>query len=113
MENNYLDKLMKLLNQTHPRLIPTYKLEFRNVFGAVAGYINNNIFITYGDFGVGLKLPPKTLKNTFKERGVKHLKYFPNVHIKKEYAVIPKNIIENKKQFKKLLDKSIKYINAI
>ncbi len=29
------------------------------------------------------------------EKGVKHLKYFPKGHVKKEYAVLPKRILED------------------
>ena len=87
----------------------TRQLEFKNCFGAVAGYIDGHIFISCGKFGVALRLPPETLDNIFKEKGVKHLKYFPNGHIKKEYAVLPKRIIENEQQFKELIEKSIKY----
>ena len=77
--------------------------------GAIAGYVDGRIFISCGKFGVALKLPPETLENVFKEKGVKYLKYFPNGHIKKEYAVFPKRIMKSKQRFKGLIDKSIKY----
>ena len=109
MKNTYFEKVTTLLKQARPRLATTYQLTFNNVFGAVAGYVNGHIFVSCGRFGVALRLPSKVLEDLFKDKGVKHLKYFPNGHIKKEYAVLPKRIIEDKRQFKKLLDKSIKY----
>ena len=109
MHNKYLDKLESLLNHTCPRLSITHKLEFKNCFGAATGYVNGNIFISCGKFGVALKLPPETLAGLFEEKGVLHLKYFQKGHIKKEYAIIPKWMIENENHFKKLLDKSINY----
>ncbi|MBI1821310.1 MAG: TfoX/Sxy family protein [Nitrospirae bacterium] len=87
----------------------THQLEFKNCFGAVTGYIDGHIFISCGKFGVALRLPPEILASLFDEKGVKPLKYFPNGHIKKEYAVLPQEIIENKQRFKELLDESIKY----
>ena len=113
MKNNYLDKLTALLKQTRPRLVSTHKLEFKNVFGAVGGYVGGNIFISCGKFGVALRLPSETLESVFKEKGVKHLKYFPKGHVKKEYAVLPRRILENKKQFRKLVDKSIVYTHTL
>jgi len=108
VKNKYLDRLTTLLEQTDSKLTATYRLEFKNVFGAVAGYINGNIFISCGKFGIALKLPPpEFLAELFKEKGIKHLQYFPNGHVKKEYAVIPQRIIENKQRFKKILYKSI------
>ncbi len=41
--------------------------------------------------------------------GVKKLKYFPNGHVKKEYAILPKRILEDPTRLKKLVDQSIRY----
>ena len=109
MQNKYFEKITKLLEKSVSKFAIKDRLEFKNVFGAVGGYINGRIFISYGKFGVALRLPPETLHILFQENDVKQLKYFPNGHIKKEYAVLPKRIIEDKQQFKKLLDKSIEY----
>ncbi len=94
MQNNYLDELTKLLKQARPRLTTTHQLEFKNVFGAVAGYVDGNIFMSCGKFGIALRLPPEILESVFKEKGVERLKYFPKGHIKKEYAVLPKQLLE-------------------
>ena len=110
MKSNHLDKLTEILKQARPRLAFTHQLKFKNVFGAVGGYVNGNIFISCGKFGVALRLPPEVLESIFKEKGVKRLKYFSKGHIKKEYAVLPERISRNKKQFKKLLDESIDYV---
>ena len=101
-----------LLQQVRPKLSTTHQLEFKNVFGAVGGYVNGHIFISCGRFGIALRLPPKVVEILFKEKGIKHLKYFPNGHIKKEYAVIPKWIMEDNYKFKKLVDESIKYVTS-
>ena len=107
MNNAYLIRLTILLKQARPKLASTHRLAFKNVFGAVGGYANGRIFISCGAFGVALKLPPETLEALFQEKSVTHLKYFQKGHIKKEYAVLPKRILNNKRRFRKLLDKSI------
>lgn len=109
MGNNYSGKLIKLLEQTRPKLATQHQLEFKNVFGAVGGYIDGRIFVSCGKFGVAFRLPSSTLDALFREKEGKHLKYFPNGHIKKEYAVLSKGVLENKHQLKKLTDESIKY----
>ena len=109
MNYKYFNKITKLLSQARLGPARTRRLEFKNCFGAVAGYIDGHIFIACGKFGVALRLPTETLDNVFKEEGVKHLKYFPNGHIKKEYAVLPKRITKSKQRFKGLIDRSIKY----
>jgi len=113
MENKYLNKITALLKQARPKLSTTHQLEFKNVFGAVGGYVNGKIFVSYGKFGAAFRLPPDTLDTLFQEKEAKHLKYFPNGHIKKEYAVLSKRILENKHQLKRLIDKSIKYVLSL
>ena len=109
MNNKYFKKIKVLLEQAVPRLATPQQLTFKNVFGAVGGYVHDHIFIAFGRFGIALKLPPEILDNLFQEKGVKHLKYFPKGHIKKEYAVLPKRMIEDKTYFKKLIHQSIKH----
>ena len=106
--NKYFDKVTKLLKQARPKLTTTHRLSFKNVFGAVGGYVNGRIFISCGAFGVALKLPLETRAAIFREKDIRHLKYFRKGHVKKEYAILPKRILENTKQFKELLGKSIK-----
>ena len=113
MENKYRNQLTGLLEQACPRLAATRRLEFKNVFGAVGGYIDDSIFISCGRFGVALGLPPEILESLFKVREVKHLKYFPNGHIKKEYAVLPKKILDDKRRLRKLMRESIKYAESL
>ena len=95
MENKYLNEITTPLKQARPKLSTTHRLEFKNVFGAVGGYVNGKIFVSYGKFGVALRLPPDTLDMLFQEKEAKHLKYFPSGHVKKEYAVLSKRILEN------------------
>ena len=109
VKNEYFDKVTTLLKQALPGLAASHRLTFKNVFGAVAGYVNGRIFISCGKFGLALRLPPEVLDELFKDRGVKHLKYFPNGHVKKEYAVLPIRMIKDERQFKKLLGISIEY----
>ncbi len=112
MSNIYKQKLIDTLHEVRPRLSTTHNLEFKSCFGAIAGYLNGSIFISCGKFGLALKLPPKNLEKLFQEEGVKPLQYFKNGHIKKDYAVIPKYILNDKDRFRKLVSISIKFISS-
>jgi len=109
MHDDYSTKLRDLLGQARPGLALRHRLEFKRCFGAVAGYVDGNIFVSCGKFGVALRLPSQTLSELFREEDVLRLRYFPNGHVKKEYAVIPNRIIEDQGRFNKLVDGSIKY----
>ncbi len=113
MKNKYLENVTTLLEQVSPKLFTTHQLEFKNVFGAVGGYVGGCIFISCGKFGVALRLPPETLSILFQEKDIKHLKYFPSGHIKKEYAVLSRRILDNTNQLRKLVDESVKYVLSL
>lgn len=110
MENKYLNKITMLLKQVRPKLSTTHRLEFKNVFGAVGAYVDGHIFASCGKFGVAFRFSPDTLNTLFQKKEAKCLKYFPNGHIKKEYAVLSKQILGNKNQLKKLVDESIEFV---
>ncbi len=110
MNDDYLAQLTNVLGQARPRLASTHRLEFKSVFGATSGYVNGSIFVSCGEFGVALRLPPETLEDVFKEEGVQPLRYFPRGHIKKEYAVLPTWILTDRRRLKKLVDASIEYV---
>ena len=112
MNNKYLEEITTLLKEVRPGLATNHNLEFKNVFGAVGGYVNGKIFISCGKFGVALRLPLETLNALFQEKEAKHLKYFPKGHIKKEYAVLSKQRLKNNNQFRKLIDKSIHFVES-
>ena len=108
--NKYYEKIINLLEQAHPKLALTHRLTFKNVFGAVGGYVNSRIFISCGNFGVALRLPSKILEDLFNKKAAKHLKYFPKGHIKKEYAVLANRILKNTRQFHQLINESVEYV---
>ncbi|MCH7909051.1 MAG: TfoX/Sxy family protein [Candidatus Hydrogenedentes bacterium] len=110
MNAKYLGRISTLLHDARPRLGQTHDLEFKSFFGAVAAYLDGQLFASCGKFGVALKLPPRTLARMLEERGVKPLKYFPKGHVKKDYAVLPKRILADVPALKKLVDKSIAHV---
>ena len=57
MAKGYRTKLEGILKQVRPRLVSTHNLEFKNCFGAVAGYVDGRIFCSCGKFGLALRLP--------------------------------------------------------
>ena len=110
MKSDYLDEITALLKQVRPELATTHRLEFTSVFGAVGGYVNGHIFMSHGKFGVAIKLPKEVLDELFKGKDATPLRYFPKGHLKREYAVLSKEVLENKRRLRKLVDESIKYV---
>ena len=107
--SDHLDRLTRLLEQVRSGLASTHALGFKNVFGAVAGYVNGAIFISSGRFGIALRLPPDTLQSLRREDGVQPLRYFEKGRVKKEYAVLPARILGDNRRLAELVDESIAY----
>ena len=109
MSNAYSDTLEKLLSQANPELFTTHSIAFKNCFGAIAGYVDGRIFVSCGKFGVALRLSPNILIALLKEEA-SSLRYFPKGHVKREYAVLPKRILDDRGRFRQLLDESIEFV---
>ena len=109
MNSVYHKKIADLIARAYPKLATTHQLEFKSVFGAIGAYVNGRIFASCGKFGFALRLPPKMLLALFRDKEARHLKYFPNGHVKKEYAVLHKHIMGDKGRLRTLLKESIQY----
>ena len=68
MNDIYLTQLKGLRSQTLPQLASSDQLSFKGVFGDVGGYIDGKIFISCGNFGIALRLPPAALQAYEDER---------------------------------------------
>jgi hypothetical protein len=90
--------------------VRAYRLEFKNCFGAVAAYVNGSSFISYGRFGVALKLPKGVLLDVFNDVGVTQLRYFANGRVKKDHASLPSRILHDQVRLRKLLNTTLKYV---
>jgi TfoX/Sxy family transcriptional regulator of competence genes len=112
MNDSYRDELKGMLDRAIPRLASTHELSFKGVFGAVGGYIDGKIFVSCGNFGIALRLPPTVLEVVFRKEGVTQLRYFSKWHIKKEYAVLPTRILEADELLTKLVDESMRYASG-
>jgi len=106
--NDHKKRLNAILHDAWPDIDKHYALDFRKLFGVVGGYINDKIFCSCGDFGFALKLPSEDVGALLKE-GAHPLKYFPNGHIKKDYAVLTDTMIKEHEILCGLIKKSINF----
>lgn len=109
MKPQYLGKLSALLLR-QPWLGKRHDITFKSHFGAVAASVDGSIFLSGGRFGIALKLPPDTLATLLPQRGVRRLKYFPRGHVKKDYAVLPRRLLESDKTMKRLMERSLDFV---
>ncbi|VAX19586.1 hypothetical protein MNBD_NITROSPINAE01-193 [hydrothermal vent metagenome] len=109
MKEKYQAQLVSLVDKLRPRLLAKSEIEFRPLFGAVAGYYSGNIFITCGKFGMALRLPSRTILNLFEQKNGRPLKYFENGHVKKEYVILDKGVLGDTARMRYLLKVSLQF----
>ena len=60
--------------------------------------------------GFAMKLPEEARNALLKQKGVKHLRYFPNGPIKKDYVILPKTMLTDMKTLRRWVRVSIEYV---
>ena len=109
MPLDYAVRLENILTSARPRIMATHDIEFKNVFGAVAAYVDGEIFASCGKFGFALRLPEKTRGDLLSAKGNKRLRYFPKGHVKKEYVVLNAVLKKDIPTLKKIIGQSMNY----
>ena len=110
MTKEYVEGLSELIKCTTKKRFKKVKLEVKHFFSGAAIYANKKICITLTPVGLAIKLPEEVRNTLIKQKGAKRLRYFSKGHIKKEYIVLPK-VMLNEVTFLRLLVKtSIEYM---
>lgn len=111
MAKVYFDKLIDLINKIYPTKYNN-KLEIKHFFNGAAVYANGKICITLTPVGLALKLPDENRTKLLKEKGIKSLRYFPKAPIKKDYILLNNSKIKDYRYVKRVIKKSVNYVNS-
>ena len=109
MAKEYLNQLIELMEPATARRFKNSKLEYKHFFSGAAVYAEGRICISLTPAGFALKLPEKNREELLGGKGTKNLRYFPNGPIKKDYVVLPNNMVNDLKTLQKWVKKSIEY----
>ena len=112
MNEEFRRALSEWLDASLPEEFSGRALEFKPFFGAVAGYLDGKLFVSYGNFGLALKLPVGPRTELLERQGGTPLRYFPKGHVKKEYVVIPRRILDDGRTFRELVRQSVDYVRT-
>ena len=91
----------------HHRRSVTDKQE--HFFSGAAAYVDGRIFMTLTTVGLALKLPEDD-RNALFDRGAQPLRYFPEAPVKKDYAVLPSQLIDDNGILKDWISRSIEFV---
>ena len=97
MAKEYLEKLSELMKRVKLERFGNAKLEIKHFFSGAAVYANGKVCITLTPVGFAIKLPEESRNTLMKQKGAKSLRYFPKGHIKKDYVILPKSMLNDMK----------------
>ncbi|MCH8289236.1 MAG: TfoX/Sxy family protein [Candidatus Marinimicrobia bacterium] len=83
--------------------------EYKHFFSGAALFANGKICMTLTPVGLALKLPEQLRESLIKEEGAKKLRYFPKAPIKKDYVVLPKNLMNDQSTFNNIIEVCVNY----
>ena len=113
MAKKYLQQLTALIRQSASGRFKGVKLECKHFFSGAAVYANGRICISLTPVGFAIKLPEESQNILMREKGAKHLQYFPKAPIKKDYVILPKAMLKNMKALRHWVKVSIEYVLSL
>jgi hypothetical protein len=101
MAKEYLLKLSSLVNELNIEADVASPMEVKHFFSGAALYVNGTICVSWSPVGLAFKLPQHEVANLIDTGQAKPLKYFPQGHIKKGYALFVDPDLTTSKQWRR------------
>jgi len=108
MAKPYLENLQDLIDRLRPEIDRLNDVECKHFFSGAAAYIDGHIFMSLSPVGLALKLPEDDIELIFSQ-GAKPLRYFAKSPIKKDYAVLPPQVVNDGKSLCSWVLRSIRF----
>src|SRR2546425_10590409 len=110
MAKIFLDQLSWIIDRATSGRIGDATVECKHFFSGAAVYANGRICASLTPVGFAIKLPKDSRDILLKRRGVKPLRYFAKGPVKKEYVVLPKELVGDSNCVRDLLETSVAYV---
>ena len=109
MTEPYLGELMAVIARAVEPRGRVERILCKHFFSGAAAYFDGHIFMTLTNVGLALKLPEKDCKLLF-DQGGKPLQYFPKAPVKKNYVLLPNQIIDDNGSLSEWVSCSIEFV---
>ena len=107
MAKEYLEKLSNLIRDLKIEDEVALPIATRHFFSGAALYVNEIICASWSPVGLAFKLPEPEVHKLLNSGKAKPLKYFPNGHVKKGYALFENPAKIKPRQWKKYFVKAV------
>lgn len=109
MAKEYLEKLSGLISRMNIEKEVEDRLEVKHLFTGAALYVNKVICVSWSPVGLAFKLSEKEVASLISSGKAKPLKYFPEGHVKKGYALFESPEKSRPSRWKAYFVKAIKH----
>jgi len=110
MAEEYFEKLSTLVNELEIAKETIKPIEIKHFFSGAALYADNKICASWTPAGLAFKLLEQGVQKLIKNGEAKPLKYFPEGHVKKRYALFENPDDKKPKQWKKYFRTSVEQV---
>lgn len=110
MANQYPEQLRTYLSQVD--LADDYDIQVKPFFGGAAAWANGKICLSLTKVGFAVKLPAADRRELLQLDGAQELQYFPNAPVKKAYAVLPHDIVNDPDRLRHWVIKAIAFVTS-
>ena len=83
----------------------------KHFFGGAAAYVDGRIFMTLTTVGLALKLPEDDRNRLFDQGGTP-LRYFPRAPVKKDYVLLPDQVVNDDGVLGEWISRSIEFVRG-
>lgn len=109
MAEPYLRELMSIVERACVPCEEAFDISCKHFFSGAAAYVDGHIFMTLTTVGLALKLPEDD-HNTLFDRGAKPLQYFPDAPVKKDYVLLPIQLIDDHRVLNEWISRSMEFV---
>ena len=110
MAGRYKNDLSTIIAGATRNRYPKAELVCKHFFSGAALYVNGHICVSLTPVGLAVKLPEGDRVRLRTKHLAKPLRYFANGPIKKEYVVLPEDIMRNTRTLNRWIRVGIEYV---
>jgi len=110
MAKEYFDKLTNLVSELNIDNEVSLQIEIKHFFSGAALYANKTICSSWSPAGLAFKLPENKVNKLIKDGKAIPLKYFPEGHVKKGYALFQNPSDKKPNYWKKYFIESVEQV---
>jgi TfoX/Sxy family transcriptional regulator of competence genes len=109
MAEPYLKDLNAIVERASAPREAAAEVSCKHFFSGAAAYADGRIFMTLTSVGLALKLPEDD-RNTLRGQGAEPLRYFPGAPVKKDYVLLPVQLIDDGGALNGWISRSIEFV---